>query len=110
MNVHAFPISITRLELYFPVSGEAEEVFAREAAIAPALAARKDVGASAITRLIFTENEAVSEATNAMHLRNLKAAAKAYNMAFFSKWVSAEAVFECVSNWARGAAYELTEV
>ena len=110
MNVHATPISLTRLELYFPVSGEVEEVFAREVTITPALAARKDVGASAITRLIFTENDNLSEAANAMHLRNLKAAASSFNAAFFSKWVSAEATFECVSTWARGACFELTEV
>ena len=110
MNVHATPISITRVELFFPVNGDVVEVFAREATIVSELAAHKEGGASAITRLIFTENEAVSEATNAMHLRNLKAAASSFNAAFFSKWVSAEATFECVSNWARGACFELTEV
>jgi len=93
MNVHCTPVTLTRTELYFPVDGTVEVCFAREATIGPVLASRKDVGVSAITHLIFTENEALSDAANAMHLRNLKAAAKAYNKAFFAKWVSDDAEF-----------------
>jgi len=93
MNVHAKPISITRIELFFPVNCDVVEVFANAATISSALADRKDVGASAISALVFRENPNLSECANAMHLRKLKEAAKVFNGAFFANWVSDDAVF-----------------
>jgi len=93
MNVHCLPISITKVELFFPVNGEVVEVFANVATITSALAARQKVGASAITELIFRENPNYSDCVNANALRKLKEAAKAYNGAFFAKWVSPESEF-----------------
>jgi len=93
MNVHCLPISITKVELFFPVSGEVVEVFANVATITSALAARQKVGASAITELIFKENPSYSDCVNANALRKLKEAAKVFNGAFFAKWVSDDAVF-----------------
>ena len=93
MNVHAKPISITRIELFFPVNGDVVEVFPNVATISSALADRKDVGASAISALIFKENPNLSDCVNANALRKLKEAAKVFNGAFFANWVSDDAVF-----------------
>ena len=93
MNVHCLPISITKVELFFPVNGDVVEVFANVATITSELAARQKVGASMITELIFKENPNFSDCVNANALRKLKAAAKAFNKAFFAKWVSDDAEF-----------------
>ena len=93
MNVHCLPISITKVELFFPVNGDVVEVFPNVATISSSLANRKDFGASAISALVFKENPNLSECANAMHLRKLKEAAKVFNGAFFANWVSDDAVF-----------------
>ena len=93
MNVHCLPISITKVELFFPVNGDVVEVFANVATITSELAARQKVGASMITELIFKENPNFSDCVNANALRKLKEAAKVFNGAFFAKWVSPESEF-----------------
>ena len=93
MNVHCLPISITKVELFFPVNNEVTECFANVATITSELAARHKVGASAIDKLIFRENPEFSDCVNANALRKLKEAAKVFNGAFFAKWVSDDAEF-----------------
>ena len=93
MNVHCSPISVTKVELFFPVNGDVVEVFANVATITSELAARHKAGASAISALIFKENPKVSDCVNANALRKLKEAAKVFNGAFFAKWVSDDAAF-----------------